>query len=65
MTSDSHKKTFIGSIGGNLLLLFGKRPQPTSEDIQKMEFKASTQRMGVRFTDKIRDVFRFRWLKKT
>jgi hypothetical protein len=29
-----------------------------------MEFKTSTQHIGVSFTDKIRRVFRFRWVKK-
>jgi hypothetical protein len=43
-------------------LLF--RPKATSEDIKKIEFSASTQKMGVRFTDKIRDIFRYRWIKR-
>jgi hypothetical protein len=40
------------------------RPKATSNDLRKMEFSASTQKMGVRFTDKIRDIFRHRWVKK-
>jgi hypothetical protein len=29
-----------------------------------MEFKTSTQHLGVRFTEKIRQVFRFRWIRR-
>ena len=65
MSADLQKKTFIGSIGGHLLLLFGKKPKPSAKDFQKLDFKTSTQKMGVRFTDKIRNIFRFKWLKKT
>jgi len=35
-----------------------------SPDLKKMEFFTSTQKMGLSFTDKIRDVFRSRWVKK-
>jgi predicted dienelactone hydrolase len=48
-----------------LLSIFGKSPPgPTTADLQQAEFKTSTQRLGIRFTERIRDVFRFRWLKK-
>jgi len=30
----------------------------------KGEFKTSTQRLGIRFTDKIRNIYRHRWIKK-
>ncbi|PKL46899.1 MAG: hypothetical protein CVV39_06540 [Planctomycetes bacterium HGW-Planctomycetes-1] len=36
-----------------------------ANDFKKMEFSISTQKMGVRFTDKIRDIFRHRWIKKS
>lgn len=36
----------------------------TSDDLAKAEFKTSTQRLGVRFTDRIRGVFRFKWVKR-
>jgi hypothetical protein len=35
------------------------------EDLKRAEFGTSTQKIGVRFTERIRDVFRFEWLKKT
>lgn len=57
------KKTVLGFIAA-ILSVFGRKPKPTAEDFQKLEFKTSTQRMGIRFTEKIRNTFRFRWIKK-
>jgi len=58
--------SFLGLLAGGILLLFGKSPaKPTVDDLRRTEFKSSTQRLGIRFTEKIRDVFRFRWLRKT
>jgi hypothetical protein len=55
----------LGLIAGAMLSLFGKSPaKPTAEDCSRMEFKTSTQRMGIRFTERIRDVFRFKWIKR-
>jgi hypothetical protein len=52
-------------IAGLVLSIFGKSPaKPTTADLQDAEFKTSTQRMGIRFTGKIRDVFRFKWLRR-
>ncbi|MCE5339544.1 MAG: hypothetical protein LLF92_00260 [Planctomycetaceae bacterium] len=36
-----------------------------SKDLRNIDFSASTQRMGLSFTDRIRGVFRRRWIKKT
>lgn len=48
-----------------VLSLFGKSPaEPTTADLQKAEFKTSTQRLGLSFTERIRRVFRFKWLRK-
>lgn len=57
--------SFLGSIGGRILSVFG-RPlaKPTADDFKRMEFKTNTQHLGVRFTEKIRNVFRFKWLRK-
>jgi len=55
----------LGFFAGGLLSIFGKSPpKPTTADLQLAEFKTSTQRLGIRFTERIRDVFRFRWLRK-
>ena len=59
-------KLKIENCGISLLLvissLFKRKVKPN--DIRKMEFSASTQKMGVSFTDKIRDIFRHKWVKK-
>ena len=52
---------FVGSILG----LLGKYPKTGSIDPNRQEFKNSTRRLGVSFTDRIRNVFRKKWLKKS
>lgn len=55
----------LGFIAGIFAAVFGAKPAKSStEDLRRMEFNASTQRLGVRFTERIRDVFRFKWIKK-
>lgn len=57
--------SFLGSLIGLFLSVFGRRPsRPAADDFRRMEFKTSTQHLGVRFTEKIRNVFRFKWLRK-
>jgi hypothetical protein len=61
----SKTNSFLGLLAGKILSIFGKsRIEPAPEDFKQMEFKTSTQRMGVSFTDKIRRTFRFRWVKR-
>jgi hypothetical protein len=56
--------SFLGLLAGWLLSLFGKSlRKPVVDDLKRADFKTSTQHMGVRFSEKIRDIFRFRWLK--
>jgi len=58
--------SFFGLLVGGILLIFGRSAgKPTVEDLKRAEFKTSTQRLGLRFTERIRDVFRFRWLRKS
>jgi len=48
-----------------LLSLLGKKKiKPTAEDRKKLNFNTSTQRMGMRFNEKIRNIFRLRWVKR-
>ena len=55
----------LGLLAGGILLLFGRSAaKPTVEDLKRAEFKTSTQRLGLRFTERIREVFRFKWLRK-
>jgi len=57
--------SFLGLLAAGLLSVFGKSPTKTTvEDFKRADFKTSTQRLGIRFSDKIRNVFRFQWLKK-
>jgi hypothetical protein len=65
MSVSSKKGTFLGLCAGWFSSIFG-RPlaKPTTGDFKRMEFKTSTQHLGIRFTEKIRDVFRFKWLRK-
>jgi hypothetical protein len=56
------KAGFLARIGG--WLLTARRPRRIAPaDLAKADFKTSTQRLGVRFTDRIRDTFRFKWLR--
>lgn len=56
--------SFLGLIAGWVLSLLGKSlPKTGVDDLKRADFKASTQHLGIRFSEKIRDVFRFRWLK--
>ncbi|MHC4154605.1 MAG: hypothetical protein ACYST6_06745 [Planctomycetota bacterium] len=56
--------SFLGLLAGWVLSVFSRSPaQPGKADLQRADFKTSTQRLGVRFTERIRGVFRFRWLK--
>lgn len=65
MSVRSKINSFVGLLAGGLLSIFSKSSaKPTASDLRRMEFKTSTQRLGVRFTEKIRQVFRFRWLKR-
>jgi hypothetical protein len=65
MSARSKINSLLGLLAGGLLSIFGKSPaEPAADDFRKMDFKTSTQRLGVRFAEKIRQVFRFRWLKK-
>lgn len=56
--------SFLGFIAGTFSIFGKSASKPTSEDLKKVEFKTSMQRLGIRFTERIREVFRFRWLRK-
>jgi hypothetical protein len=42
----------------------GCRPRVCVEDLKKRDYRTSMQRIGVHFTERIRDTFRFRWIRK-
>jgi hypothetical protein len=65
MSVRTKTSSFIGFLAGGLWSIFGKSPaKPDVDDLKRADFKTSTQRLGVRFTESIRRVFRFKWLKK-
>jgi|GEM_PF-955261 len=45
------------------LLIIGLSKKPGEKQLRRMEFSTSTQRMGLRFTEKLRDYWRRRWLR--
>jgi hypothetical protein len=66
MSIYSRRQSVLASIAGLLMSLFRKpSAKITGKDLAKADFKTSTQRIGLTFTDKIRDIFRFRWIRKT
>ncbi len=45
--------------------MFGrKRTKIAPDDLRRADLTISTQRLGIRFGERIRDVFRFRWLRQ-
>jgi hypothetical protein len=57
--------SFLGLVAAGIVSLFGRKSgKVTTEDLEQAEFKTGTQRLGIRFSEKIRDVFRFRWIRK-
>lgn len=60
-----NRALWLGLLGAGLGRLVRRRlPPPDGSDLQKHDFGWSTQRVGVRFTERIRDSFRFRWIRK-
>ncbi|KPK74374.1 MAG: hypothetical protein AMJ79_14360 [Phycisphaerae bacterium SM23_30] len=52
---------FVVGLILSIMTLGKKSPDP--QLMQRLDYPASTQRMGLRFTEKLRDLFRRRWLK--
>jgi hypothetical protein len=56
---------WLGFAGVVLARLFSRRlPRPGGSDLRSRDYRTSTQHMGVRFTERIRDTFRFRWIRR-
>ena len=59
------KGSWLGFLAGVLSRLSRPRlPEITPEDLKKHDHSTCTQRLGIHFTEHVRDTFRFRWLKK-
>lgn len=62
----SGKAQRLGLVGGLLSRFVPKRLPPIrGGDLKRYDYPMSTQRIGVRFTDRMRDTFRFRWIRRT
>jgi hypothetical protein len=57
----------IENLKVSLVMFFSSlfKSKAKSKDLKEMEFSSSTQKMGISFTDKIRNVFRHKWIKKS
>ena len=55
----------LGFIAALCMKLFARAPTRSGDTQKNLNFSTSTQRMGLRFTDKIRNRFRSIWLKKS
>ena len=65
MAAGTKMNSFLGLLAGGILSILGKQPAKTDvNNLKRIEFKTSTQRLGVRFSERIRSVFRYRWLRK-
>ncbi len=61
-----NKNHIVNFIAGGVFAIFGAKRlrQPKTDDLKHAEFKTSTQRLGVRFSERIRDIFRIKWTRK-
>jgi hypothetical protein len=64
MSVQTKKNSFYGFLAA-VLSMFSRRPKSDNDNLKKNDFKTSTQSIGVRFNEHIRNVFRFRWIHKT
>jgi len=61
---DVTKQKRLGLVAGLFLKLFEKMPRSHSAtELYKEDFRPNTQKMGLRFSERIRNVFRHRWLR--
>ena len=62
--SDQSKQRRLGFWAGALLLTFGKSAKKhTTSELYQQDFKSNTRKMGLTFHDRIRNAFRFRWMR--
>lgn len=56
------KQRRLGFLAG-LLIGRSKRPKLTDGQLHRGDFKSCTRKIGVRFSDRLRNTFRHRWLR--
>jgi hypothetical protein len=57
------RKTFHIAAAWLVNRLCRKKPKSSPELFREKEFSANTQKMGIRFTDKLRSIFRKKWIR--
>lgn len=61
----NRKALWLGLASGLFARLVPGRLRPVvREDLKNHDYPVSMQRIGVRFTERIRDTFRFRWVRR-
>ena len=66
MYPKSKKSSILGAIAAKLAAVFGrKKIKSSTKDLSHLDFKSSSQKIGIAFTGRIRDIFRFKWVRKT
>ncbi|MHC4236909.1 MAG: hypothetical protein ACYSSM_01385 [Planctomycetota bacterium] len=66
MTVSGHnqKSRRLGFGAGLLMRVFSRKPRSHSAaELYKQDFHPNTQKMGLRFTERLRKVFRSQWLR--
>ncbi len=63
--SQKTKAATLGFIASLISAFTHKNKKKDTDDLSKIEYKNSTQTMGITFNDRIRNAFRFRWIKRT
>ncbi len=59
------RAAWLGFAGSLLARCFGGHTSRVrTGDLSKCDYRMSTQRIGMHFSERIRDAFRFRWIKK-
>ncbi|MCF7973126.1 MAG: hypothetical protein K9N55_04895 [Phycisphaerae bacterium] len=57
-------KGCLNGVAACLIFRDRKDKAITPRELKAADFRTSTQGLGLRMTDHIRDVFRFKWLRK-
>ncbi len=64
MVKKMKKNSILGALAGRILPFFTRSVKVDAETLRRADFTASMQKVGLSFSEKIRDVFRCKWLKK-
>ncbi|MEN6306585.1 MAG: hypothetical protein ABFD91_02415 [Anaerohalosphaeraceae bacterium] len=60
----SPKARRLGWLAGLFSGWSARKIEPTQQDVANLDFPTSSQKMGVSFSEKVRDLFRLIWIRK-